>query len=385
MCGSSQIFNLIRRFHVKSLTLIRRLFVIAAFLLPLLAGFTHPVAAAPDTSIGAVYTLTNAASGNEVLAYSRSADGSLSFQAAYATGGLGSGAGLGSQSAILLTPNNQWLFAVNAGSNQISAFAVNKTGLELVDVVDAGGLQPISLTVHKGLLYVLNAGGSGNISGFSIGQDGSLSPLAGSTQPVSNSGAGAAPGLAQVAFNSDGNTLVVTEKTTNLILTYEVVDGLAAAPATHPSEGVTPFGFAFDRQNHAIVSEAASGSVSSYLIDRDEFNVISSAVVNGQAAACWIAISKNGKFAYTTNAASGSISSYQIGKGGALTLLNPTAGLTGAGSSPVDMAFSNNGQYLYVLAGGAHTINFFQMSADGSLASTGSVSVPVGVVGLAAH
>lgn len=274
---------------------------------------------------------------------------------------------------------------MNAGSNQISAFAVNQGGLELVDVVDSGGIRPISLTVHKDLLYVLNAGGSGNISGFSIGQNGSLSALAGSTQPVSNGGAGAAPGLAQIAFSSDGSALVVTEKTTNLIVTYEVVDGLAGAPATHPSEGVTPFGFAFDRQNHAIVSEAASGSVSSYQIDGDEFNVISSAVVNGQAAACWIAISKNGKFAYTTNAASGSISSYQIGADGSLTLLNPTAGLTGAGSSPVDMAFSNNGQYLYVLARGAHMINIFQMSADGSLASAGSISVPAGVVGLAAE
>ena len=274
---------------MKSLTLMKRLFVIAVFLLPLLAGFTLPVAAAPENAIGAVYTLTNAASGNEILAYSRSADGSLAFQAAYATGGLGSGTALGSQSSIFLSQNNQWLFAVNAGSNQISVFAVNKSGLELAGVVGAGGIQPISLTVYKDLLYVLNAGGSGNISGFRIGKNGLLSPLAGSTQPVSNGGAGAVPGLAQIAFNSDGSALVVTEKTTNLIVTYEVVDGLASAPITHPSEGVTPFGFAFDRQNHAIVSEAASGSVSSYQIDGDEFNVISSAVVNGQAAACWIA------------------------------------------------------------------------------------------------
>lgn len=369
---------------MKSLTFMKRLLIIAAFILPLLAGFTLPVAAAPANAIGAVYTLTNAASGNEVLAYSRSADGSISFQAAYATDGLGTGAGLGSQSAIVLTHNHQWLFAVNAGSNQISAFAVNNSGLELVDVVDSGGIQPISLTAYQDLLYVLNAGGSGNISGFTIGQDGSLSPLAGSSHSVSNGGSGAAPGLAQIAFSSDGSALVVTEKTTNLIVTYEVVDGLADAPVTHPSEGVTPFGFAFDRQNHAIVSEAASGSVSSYQITGGEFNVISPAVVNGQAAACWIAISKNGKFAYTTNAASGSISSYQIGADGSLTLLDPTAGLTGPGSSPVDMAFSNDGQYLYVLAGGTHAIDIFQMSADGSLTPAGSISVPAGVVGLAA-
>ena len=192
---------------------------------------------------------------------------------------MGSGASLGSQSSVVLTQNNQWLFAVNAGSNQISAFAVNADGLELVDVVDSGGVRPISLTTYKDWLYVLNAGDSGNISGFSIGQDGSLSPLAGSTQPVSNGGVGAAPGLAQVAFSSDGSTLVVTEKTTNLLDTYAVVDGLAEAPVTHPSSGAVPFGFAFDRHGHAIVSEA-SGAVSSYQIDGSGFSVISPSVVN---------------------------------------------------------------------------------------------------------
>ena len=233
-------------------------------------------------------------------------------------------------------------------------------GLELVDVVDSGGLLPVSLTTYKDWLYVLNAGGSGNISGFRIGQDGTLTPLAGSTQPVSNEGVGPAPGLTQVAFNSDGSALVVTEKTTSLIDTYEVLDGLAGAPVAHPSEGAVPFGFAFDRQNHAIVSEA-SGSASSYEIDGTGFNVISSAVVNTQVAACWIAISKNGKFAYTTNAGSGSISSYGIGQDGSLTLLE------------------------YTLGAGSHTITVFQFAANGSLTNLGNISVPAGVAGLAAH
>ena len=300
---------------MKSLQVIKpvtaRGLLIVAVLFSLMVGLTSPAAAASDHANGAVYTLTNAAAGNEVLVYNRSSDGTLSYEGAYATGGLGSGAGLGSQTALVLTNNNRWLFAVNTGSNQISAFAVRKNGLNLVDVVDLGGVLPVSLTVHKNLLYVLNAGDTGNISGFEIGDHGKLEPLADSTQPVSNGGVGAAPGLAQVAFNSDGSTLLVTEKSTNLLDTYQVDDGRPDAPVTHPSEGATPFGFAFDRHNHAIVSEA-SGSVSSYKIEADHFKVISPAVVNGQAAACWIAISKNGKFAYTTNAGSGTISSYRI-------------------------------------------------------------------------
>ena len=367
-----------------------RLFLTAVFLFALVAGVTSPAAAASQSAFGAVYTMTNAASGNEVLVYDRSSDGSLAFLGAYATGGLGSGAGLGSQSALTLSHDNHWLFAVNAGSNQISSFAVTEGGLQLVDVVDSGGTLPVSLTSYKGWLYVLNAGGSGNISGFAVGQDGSLSPLAGSIQPLSNGNAGAAPAVAQIAFSSDGSTLAVTEKSTNLIDTYLVENGWAGAPISNPSAGSTPFGFAFDRHGHAIVSEAFGGApgasaLSSYEITKNGFSVISPSVATTQTAACWVAISNNGKYAYTTNAGSGSISSYQIAEDGTITLLNPTAGVIGAGSSPVDMAFSNNGQTLYALANGAHTISIFGMNSDGSLASQGTINVPVGVVGLAAR
>jgi len=367
-----------------------RLILAAAFLLPLVAGFTSPVAADQDESAGAVYTITNAASGNEVLVYRRSSNGTLSFQEAYSTGGLGSGAGLGSQEAVALSKNDRWLFVVNAGSNQVSVFAVKERRLKLIDVVDSNGVQPISLTTHDHLLYVLNAGGSGNISGFSIGQNGSLSPLDGSIQPLSNGGVGEAPGPAQISFDPEGSTLVVTEKATNLIDIYEVQDGIASAPVTHTSAGATPFGFAFGRRDHLIVSEAFGGApeasaLSSYKVDDNELEVISPSVGTTQTAACWVVVSKNGKYAYTTNTGSGSISSYRIGKDGSLSLLNPTAGLTGMDSRPIDMAVSQNGRYLYALGAGSDTISIFQVKEDGSLKSLGSVSVPDGAVGLAAR
>jgi len=122
-----------------------RMILAALFLLPLVAGFTSPAAADSDDSARAVYTITNASSGNEVLVYKRSADGSLSFMAAYSTGGLGSGAGLGSQGAVALSENDRWLFVVNAGSNEVSVFAVKEHRLKLIDVVDSGGSLSISL------------------------------------------------------------------------------------------------------------------------------------------------------------------------------------------------------------------------------------------------
>jgi 6-phosphogluconolactonase len=364
-----------------------RLFFSAAFLMAALAGFASPAAAAKNKG-GMVYTLSNSAGGNAVLAYSRAADGSLSYQNSYATGGSGSGASLGSQGAVVLTDDHQWLLAVNAGSNQISVFAVKPSGLALADVTGSGGSMPVSLTVRDNIVYVLDEGGSGNISGFWLNQHGKLSPISGSSQNLSNGGAGAAPGGAEISFSPDGNALVVTEKGTNLIDTFAVQHGAAGPAVTHASSGPTPYGFAFNQQGTMVVSEAFGGApgasaLSSYNVKHGQFNPVSASVGTTQTAACWVAISNNGRFAYTTNAGSASISSYSIGKNGSLSLLNATAGTTGAG--PVDMAFSADGAYLYNLNSGGASIGAFRMQTDGSLAAIGTFSLPAGTAGLAAR
>src|SRR6266480_1725333 len=166
----------------------------------------------------AVYTLTNQAAGNAVAVFDRAADGTLTAAGTIATGGTGTGGGLGSQGAVALSDDGRRLFAVNAGSNDVSVFDIGPAGLALASRTASGGTLPISLTVHGDVLYVLNAGGDGNISGFRVGNDGTLAPLAGSTRPLSGSGVGPA----QVSFSSTGAWLVVTEKTTNRLDIYAV-------------------------------------------------------------------------------------------------------------------------------------------------------------------
>jgi 6-phosphogluconolactonase (cycloisomerase 2 family) len=367
-----------------------RLLLAMSLIVPLLSAGAGSAAAEEDGP-RAVYTLTNSASGNEVVVFHRAADGTLTPAGSYATGGLGTGSGLGSQGALVLSDDGQWLFAVNAGSNEISVFQVRPNGLVLTDKVSSGGDLPISLTVHDRVLYVVNAGGAGNITGFRVGHGGKLSPLAGSTQFLSNHGVGAAPGPAQVAFSPDGDVLVVTEKTTNLIDTYRVDDGLAHGPMTHASSGATPFGFNFGKRGTLIVSEAAGGAagastVSSYHVAENHFAVVSPSVPDDQSAACWLVVNGNGKYAYTANAGSGSISSYSVGRDGSLTLLNSQAAFIGNGSHPIDMALSTNSHYLYALASNAQTINAFQVQADGSLTPIGSVGgLPASMSGLAAR
>src|SRR4029453_275940 len=120
-------------------------------------------------AVGQAYTSTNSPAGNAVLVYDRSVDGSLDAAGSFPTGGAGTGAGLGNQGGIALNVAGTRLAVVNAGSNDISLFRVNGDGsLSLADRISSGGTTPISVTIHQDLLYVVNAGGSGNIAGFNI-------------------------------------------------------------------------------------------------------------------------------------------------------------------------------------------------------------------------
>ena len=377
--------------HVVSLFqgLAGRLFAIALVLVSA-AAFAPAVAQAAGAAPGAVYVMTNAPAGNAVLVFNRAENGALTAAGSYATGGTGTGAGLGSQGALVLSDDQRWLLAVNAGSNSISVFAVFPGGLHLASTTPSGGALPISLTTHDHLVYVLNAGDPGSISGFVLAPNGQLSPLAGSTRSLSNGGVGAAPGPAEVAFSPNGRLLVVTEKNTKLITTYTVgQDGLPSAAVPHPSSGITPFGFAFDHQDTLIVSEAFGGAanasaVSSYNVAGDGLQVVSASSPTHQTSACWIAVTGNGKYTYTTDAASGAISGYAVNQDGSLALLNANGQTAFIGGSVADMAFSLNSRYLYVFAGGAHQVVVFQVNADGSLAQQSNVAIPAGAAGIAA-
>jgi 6-phosphogluconolactonase (cycloisomerase 2 family) len=186
-------------FHAKRLAIP----VALAFGLGVLTPGAGAVSAAHPP--GAVYTLTNDPAGNAVKVFDRAADGSLEASGEIATGGTGTGGGLGNQSAVVI--DGRHLFGVNAGSDSISSFDLRGGRLRLVDTAPSGGDQPVSITVHRDVLYVLNAGGSGSISGLEVSSRGELAPLAGSTRPLS--GTGTAP--AQVSFDPRGRLLAVTE------------------------------------------------------------------------------------------------------------------------------------------------------------------------------
>jgi 6-phosphogluconolactonase len=337
---------------------------------------------------GHVYTLSNATTGNQVMDYLSSSNGTLTFSASYASGGNGSGGGLGNQSAVTLTNGEKnILLAVNAGSNSISSFKI-KNGLHLKSTVSSGGILPVSIAQHNDLVFVVNAGGSNTISGFKLKEDGMLKPIPNSTRSLCTT---TSTGPAQISFVNDGKVLVITEKATNKIVTYTVnEDGIPGKMHSITSSTPTPFGFAVGKNGTIFISEAAGGAagasvLSSYSIsDKGVITLIKGSVAAGQSAACWVVITNNGKFAYATNTANDNISKFGITNSGGITVSEAISATTQAG--PIDAALSKNSKYLYVLNGGGHSIQAFNVNNDGTLRFLQTVpDLPIGANGLAAN
>ena len=326
--------------------------------------------AAPDF----VFTQSNQSGGNNVIQYNRGSDGNLTAAGTFSTQGSGTGTDLGTQGSLALDAALKYLYVVNAGSNDITSFSTG-TGLTFINKISSGGTMPASLTVNGSLLYVLNAGGAGNISGFRIGTDGSLTAIPNSTRNLSNGGTGNAQGPAEISFNSGGSMIVVTEKTSNKILAYTVnSDGTVNGPNVNAAVGSTPFGFAFKNDNQIVVAEAYqdipdSSAVVSYGIAGGITALVSGPVFTTQTSACWVVITTSGSYTYSSNTNSGTITGFSLNGAGQLALLN-TNGITasiGSGTKPADIALTRDSNFMYVLNIGSHNISCLKVNGDGSL------------------
>jgi 6-phosphogluconolactonase len=336
----------------------------------------------------AVYVQTNDAQKNEVVAYRRERDGSLSKLGAFETGGSGTGQPhLPSQSSVVLSDDGAWLLVANGGSDTISLFAVGSDGLRLADVGPSGGGTPTSIAVHESLVYVAN-NAAASVSGLAI-VDGKLEALDGSTRSLS--GEGADP--AQISFSPDGKTLVVTERGSNSISAYAIDDrGYADGPSTIASAGETPYGFGFTNDGTLVVTEAFGGAkgkaaASSYALTAPgQLKPVSESVADTRSEVCWAAVTKDGRFVYVTNFGDGTISSYAIADDGSIELSEAVAGATRLGEPGVrDEAISTDGRFLYALDADSQMVHGWRIDADGGLNEVGAADgLPSTVAGLAA-
>jgi 6-phosphogluconolactonase len=177
----------------------------------------------------------------------------------------------------------------------------------------------------------------------------------------------------------------VTERLSHRLETL-ALDGAGrpGAPVVTSSSGLTPFGFAFGLRGDVLVSEAGASTVSSYRIgDGGGLGVITASAAVSQGAACWLAASPDGRFAYTGNA-TGSISGFRVATDGRLRALDAdgrTASLPG--TTPRDLDFARNGRYLYAVSPAGRVIGF-RVATDGSLDQITSVPAAAGITGAAA-
>lgn len=328
---------------------------------------------------GAVFVMTNAADKNEVIAFKRASNGSLEWSSEYETGGRGTGGvndPLEAQGSLTLSQDHSLLFAVNAGSGNISTFSVRGATLTLVSKTPSGGSQPVAVAENGGLVYVLNSGGAGSVVGFHLDFGGQLIQIENSTQFLSaNDVAGAS-----ISFSPNGQFLLVTERLTNNIDVFSVKPNGTLAPAiVKASPGAGAFSVRFAPNGDAIVSEtgpatATNGSaISSYsVLPNGALSAISQSVPTLGAANCWNAITPNGKFVYVSNAGTSNISGFAIGHNGALTPIGSTVvGSNPDGATNLDIAVSADGLYLYTLNSGSGAIGVFAIQPNGTLTNVG--------------
>jgi len=343
----------------------------------LVASISYSVATqaqfARQSQPGAVFVMNNSASRNEVISFTRAADGSLQQAGTFATGGRGTGGvtdPLESQGSLTLSQDHSLLFAVNGGSSEISAFQVHGSNLALVDKKPTGGAEPNAVAQHGGLVYVLNVGGSSNVVGFTVGANGQLRQIPNSTRFLTtNNSEGAS-----LAFSPNGQFLVVTERATNNIDVFQVLaNGTLSPIVVNTDSQPGAFSVTFAPNGAALVSETgpAGGSdastISSYsILANGTLSPISTGAATLGNANCWNVATPNGLWVYVSNAASSTISGFHIAANGSLTPIGSTVlGINPTGSGNLDIAVTADSEFLYTLNSGNGTIGVFAITQQG--------------------
>jgi DNA-binding beta-propeller fold protein YncE len=328
-----------------------------------------------------MFVQTNDPSANAVAAFDRAGDGTLTYVASYSTGGAGgreSGSvsdPLASQGSLVRVPGSDLLLAVNAGSNTISVFGIDGDHLSLRQLLSSDGPFPVGFAVHGDLVYVLDAGGDGNVSGYRIA-GGLLHPIARSSRTL-GLGNSTLPFFlsspAEVGFTPSGSQLIVTTKTNNTVDVFAVTpDGRLSAAPVKNTESPLPFSFVFDSAGRMVLNFAGSSSLQLFAVNANgTISPIGPQVGDGQAAACWQALSGINDF--VANTGSNNVSQFQV-SGGNVALVNGTAASDISGATDE----ATTGQNLYVLSSPSSTVRVFAIASDGALTPIQILTVPDG-------
>jgi 6-phosphogluconolactonase (cycloisomerase 2 family) len=380
---------------------------------------------------------------NAIIHYHWSANGALAEVERVATGGAGSGElspiyhtnrpnhfeGAGS---VVLTPDRRFLFATNGGDNSVSSFAVDKEGyLTLLDVKRTGnpqngGAKSVAYAPSSRTLFVVHTFGPDHLRLMSVDGEGKLTPRPERYSVNTMDWPNRVPTMAVLSpdgkflfvgttfdelprrKNPDGSLILwIPHKDGALhviasnapdpdgIVVFPVGgDGALGEPSLYDAKGASPFYIAFlhNRPDTFVVGYAVSNGVSIGKVDANGKIIVSAPVTLDTSAGlpselCWLAVSPNDRWVFTTNFGYSTVSSYRI-DGNVLSIAKDPASpkVPGDGtfraidgvvsSGPSDSWISPDGAYLYQIYGNASKLVGYATKPDGSLEEITSVTIP---------
>lgn len=337
-----------------------------------------------------LFVQTNNLAGNQILVYNRADDGTLCLDQTVDTDGLGgeneggAPAPLASQGSLIYDTRHRMLVAVNAGSNTVSVLGLDNYRLCLRQVLGSGGVFPVSVTVRRDLLYVLNAHDAGAITGYRMSGD-RFCPIEDSTRSLELTPAtGPAQAVntpAQISFTPDNQHLVITTKGNGSfidVFTMQADGRPSDTFVANPAGFAVPFGFTFDDCGHLVVTDAPTSTLGTYTVQSDGTVTPIASLPDGEVDMCWVE-RVAGHF-YVTDTGSDNITGYNIDNAGTPTIFTKIATRGG----PIDLVGTRDGDFLYAQVGGAGGIDGFRVKPDGTLSQIIALSGLDGLEGIAA-
>jgi 6-phosphogluconolactonase len=337
---------------------------------------------------GAVYTGTNDGQKNGLVAYGSKSDGTLAYIGEYLSGGAGGRLNTGGpvdpliSAHSVLSVDNRFVLQVNAGSNTISSFRVNKDfSLTLINVVPSGGFGPDTIAERDGVVYVANVDSDGvytgaqdqvgNIVAFSLNRDtGRLQEIPGSKRQlvgrpsdlaVSPSGhslvvsiynAGS-PAISNDAAGAELESFVILQPG---LLTPFPISAVTSTKRNNDDRRNLPGAIGISiRESHgsevvvvtesreflpdgqaASLSQFQTGSVSTFelngfgvlrpiSLDIPTSSQITTGPTNTSTSSCWISFDKDGRSFWVVSASSSIISSFRFNENGSVEEIDSRA------------------------------------------------------------
>ncbi len=406
---------------------------------------------------GHLYMQTNEIR-NSVVHYRWSASGTLTEVERVATGGVGSGTFKpisGQESApnafegagsVILTADRRFLFTTNGGDNSVSSFSVDRDGqLVMRDVKPTGNhvegksgtAKSLAYAPSTGLLYVLHSFGPDHLRLMSVDGEGKLttrperytantqdktdrvttmavlSPsgkflIVGTTFDQAPVRTGQYPDGSPIIWvrQPDGKFRVIATNAPDPdgLVIFPVKDnGTLGEASFQDAGGASPFYIAFlHRQlDTLVIGYAVSNGVGVAKIGEDG-KIHPGQIVQIDTSAgkpselCWLSVSHDDRFVYTTNFGYSDMSSYHINGNGLEIAKDPACPkVRGDGtfraicgdisSGPSDSWISPDGAYLYQIYGNASKLVGYATHTDGSLSEVTHVKIsynsPQGLAG----